>query len=251
MTDKNNWYDFEMDEFDELFDGRADGLEVDIELTGETYLKEIDSISNEFTITIKQNSDEMVIQHNVADNDEDFGRKAFLKKHGDTLKEYFDNEQVKHITNEVTSSVLFNIKPQQPRMSNEEFEVATEYFGATDIEVLKTKMVKQEGNTYNSITTANYQGEKYVLNLEVEKGEGKSADAYTVNMDSLDIDSKKNLAFKEEIESNFNNKVVADNFDKEDIYNKIKDNLETGITSSKMEEKLSKKKKGPSNEIDF
>jgi hypothetical protein len=116
---------------------------------------------------------------------------------------------------------MFHLNSQLQRLSNEEHEVATEFFGATDIEVLKAKTVKQEDNTHNCITTVNYQDEKYILNLEVEKGEGKFADVYTVNMESLDIDSKKNLAFKDKVESNFNNKVITDNFDKEDIYSKI------------------------------
>jgi hypothetical protein len=92
MSDNNGFFDFDYNAWDNLFNDRKDNLKVKTELTGETYLKEIDDTSNEFTISIEQDSDEMELIYNIVDKDGDFNRDIFIKEHGDTLKEYFNNE---------------------------------------------------------------------------------------------------------------------------------------------------------------
>ncbi|PMR71786.1 hypothetical protein C1H69_22905 [Billgrantia endophytica] len=125
--------------------------------------------------------------------------------------------------------------------------IATEFFGITDIEINKVKTIKNDNGNYNCITTVDYQSDKYILNLEAEK----EGDSYTVDMKSLENDSKDNKAFKEKVSNNFNDDFIADNFNFDDIENAIKENLERGIVELKMDEKLSKKKSSPCPDIDF
>lgn len=244
----DNWNPMSDEDVFELWGDRADKLEVSCEETGETYLKEVDSTSIHFTVSIQQQDKHLQLQYNVGDNEKQFEKEFFLKQHGDTLKESFNEEQIDYILSQVNNTIndrLFYSQPQ--RMSFEEHEVATEYFGATDIDVNKVKTVKNDNRNYNCITTIDYQGDKYILNLEAEK----QGDTYTVDMKSLENDSKDNIAFNKKLQGNTELSIIKDNFDYSDIENKVKENIETGIISYKMEEKLNKKTKSINPEIDF
>lgn len=243
--------EFDIDEANELFGDRNDGLTVLCESDGETYLKEVDITSIHFSIDIKQEDKHLQLQYNVGDNEEHFKEECFMEQHGDSLKELFNKEQIEYITNYVNDSINNHLFFNTPRMTHEEHMLATEFFGATDIEVNKVKTIKNDDNNYNCITTTNYQGDKYILNLQAEKGTGNSADVYYIDMSSLDVDSKDNKAFKEKVLSNFNDDYVADNFKYEDIEYAIKKNLEEGIVEYKAEQKIAKNKSGPCLDIDF
>lgn len=255
---EDNSFDLEFDIHDEWkphedFDvfGRQDGLEVTCEENGETYLKEVDITSIHFGIEITQEDKKLKLQYNVGDNEKHFKKEYFLEQHGESLKELFNEEQVEYITSYVRDSINTHFIFNAPRMTHEEHMLATEYFEMTDIEVNKVKTIKNDDNNYNCIITTNYQNEKYILNLKAEKGTERSAGVYYLDMESLDIDSKDNKAFKEKVLSNFNDDYVANNFEKEDVEYAIKKNLEEGIVEYKAEQKIAKNKSGPCLDIDF
>jgi hypothetical protein len=242
----DKWKPMSDEDVFELWGDRADKLEVSCEETGETYLKEVDSTSIHFTVSVQQEDKHLELEYNVGDNEKQFEKEFFLKQHGDTLKESFNEEQIDYILSQVNNTIndrLFYNQPQ--KIPHEEHEVATEFFGATDIEVNKVKTVKNDTGSYNCITSVVYQSDKYILNLEAEK----QGDTYTVDMKSLENDSKDNVAFKNKLLANITSPVIQENFNYSDIENQIKENIEKGIISFKIEN--NREKKGPDLSIDF
>ncbi|WP_172116700.1 hypothetical protein [Halomonas hibernica] len=234
---RSDFQDFSMEQWNELFDGRKDGLEVFCEETGETYLKEVDSTSIHFTVSVQQPDKHLELEYNVGDNESHFKKEYFLQQHGDTLKESFNQEQIDYILSQVNNTINDRLFFITPRMTNEEHELATEYFGITGIEVDKVKTVKNDEGGYNCITTVNYQDEKYILNLQAEKGTGNESSVYFVDMSSLDTDSKDNTAFKNKVIEGYGADIVSKNFNFEDIELGLKEGIEKGIIEAKMGEK--------------
>lgn len=204
---------------------REDGLKVKCENDGETYLKEVDATLMHFTVIIKKDGYETELQYGVLDNEESFDKEFFFEKHGDTLKNEFNEEQINYITENVGITINNHLSYDYSCSTlKEEYELATEFFGATGIEVNKVKIVKND-EKHNCITTIDYHDEKYTLNLQVEK----KGNLYEVDMESLDIDTKNNKDFKEKINKGFTNSVVSKHFNLKDIEGRIKKNIESGI----------------------
>lgn len=229
--------DFSIEQWNELFGDRHDGLKVFCENDGETYLKEVDATSIHFTVTVQQPDKHLQLQYNVGDNEQHFKKEFFLKRHGDTLEESFNEEQIDYILSQVNNTINDHLFFNPQMIPHDEHELATEFFGVTDIQVNKVKAVKNDAVSYNCIITIDYQSEKYVLNLQTEKGTDQSSDCYDIDMKSLDIDSKDNQAFKCKMLEGYATDIISSNFNFEDIETSIKENIESGMVQVKQEKK--------------
>lgn len=211
---------------------REDGLKVSCENHGETYLEEVDVISIHFAVTIENDNNKVEFQYNVGDNEESFDEEFFLKQHGDDLRSQFNEEQVDYIAKTVGSVINQHLSRNHLQPTpQEEYELATE-FDATDVEVKKVKIAKED-DRYNCITTIDYQDEEYKLSLKAEK----KSDSYDIDMKSLDFDIKDNKIFKEKVEQGFSNSVISSYFDLENIEKVIKEKIEKGLMEKQKERK--------------